>query len=209
MAGPFRLTKDGVEEQFGTNHLGHFLFTRELLPVLLNTPHARVVNVSSVAHGNAPSQGIDFENINQESAMSNWTRYGQSKLANILFSLALDKRYGDKLFVNSLHPGMMINAHLNMIGWVKTELIRGVQESSPFLARVSDFFTSFLALDPLRGAFTSLYVATSPDIVSKNIKAKYFIPLADSEDPIPLAKDQTLADRLWDFSEKLVAEKLK
>lgn len=198
MAGPFALTKDGIEEQFGTNHLGHFLFTRELIPTLLQTKDSRIVNVSSVAHTAAPAQGILFDSINDEKVMNNWDRYGQSKLANLLFSAGLHKRFGDSIWINSVHPG-----------WVRTELLRGTEKSSPFLAKIGSFLGYFLGLDPLRGAYTSLYVATSPDIITQKLSNKYFIPLANNENPSDLATNSELAETLWEFSESLCNEKLK
>ena len=107
MASPFALSKDGVEAQFATNHLGHFFLTNSLIPKLLKSKETpRVVNVSSVAHLAAPNVGIySLEEMNDSNTMNNATRYGQSKLANILFSKGLNERYGDKIICNSLHPG--------------------------------------------------------------------------------------------------------
>jgi WW domain-containing oxidoreductase len=107
MFTPFSFSKDGIEIQFATNHLGHFYLTKSLLPHLFKSKAMpRVVNISSVAHLSGPSQGIcTLEELNNEATMNNLTRYGHSKLANILFSKGLDERYGDKLIVNSAHPG--------------------------------------------------------------------------------------------------------
>lgn len=102
---PFSTTKDGFESVFQTNFVGHFALTRELIPFLLRAENPRIVNVSSTLHKAAPSQGILFDTMNDEKSMSNDGRYGQSKLASILFTAALHKRYGDKVFVNSVHPG--------------------------------------------------------------------------------------------------------
>jgi NAD(P)-dependent dehydrogenase (short-subunit alcohol dehydrogenase family) len=192
MAPPFELSKDGIESQFATNHVGHFLFTREILPALFKTTKPRIVNLSSLYHKYAPPEGINFDT---------WTRYGQTKLANILFSRALHKRYVNKgLLVNSVHPG-----------FVDTELTRGPVASygvlfSPFIKLAKILF----ALSPQQGALTQLYVATSPDIESKSICNKYFVPIAmEEKTSIPLAESDELADKLWDFTEKLVNDKLK
>src|SRR5947209_9799447 len=83
MAIPRRQTVDGFEMQLGTNHLGHFALTGRLLPVLLNTPGARVIMVSSGAHKGAT---IDFEDLQGERSYQPWRAYGQSKLANLLFA---------------------------------------------------------------------------------------------------------------------------
>ncbi len=198
MACPFALTKDGIETQLGTNHVGHYLLTRELLPTLLKSENPRIVNLSSIAHRQHPKLGIDFDNINNEKAMDNWTRYGQSKLANLLFSAGLNKRYGDKITVNSVHPG-----------FVRTELMRGVKESSSIMGFFGNLLSAAVALTPAKGALTTLYCATSPDIVEQQIKNKYFVPLAQQDTPLPISKDETLADKLWEFTEKLVNEKLQ
>jgi hypothetical protein len=129
--------------------------------------------------------------------MSNAVRYGQSKLANLLFSAGLHKRFGDKVFVNSVHPG-----------FVNTELLRGVSQSSIILGKIGGFVSSLIGLSPPQGALTSLYCATSPDIVLNSLKNKYFVPLAQMEEPRLIARDEALADKLWDFTENLVNEKL-
>ena len=107
MAVPQRLTtRDGFELQFGTNHLGHFALTGLLLPGLLTRPGARVVTVSSLAH----EQGrIHFGDLQGEQGYGPWTAYSQSKLANLLFALELDRRARtrglDPLSV-AVHPGV-------------------------------------------------------------------------------------------------------
>ncbi|KAH6583183.1 hypothetical protein BASA50_000983 [Batrachochytrium salamandrivorans] len=210
MASPFKLSVDGIEEQFATNHMGHFLFTTMLMPALLKVHEVngsdpsrqpRVVNISSEFHRKVPlPEGIRFDRINDPADMSVLERYGQSKLCNILFSKGLNKRFGDKVFINSVHPG-----------FVKTDLTRGVESSyGSWIAPIMDFVKYFAALSPQDGALTQLYVSTSPDIVSKGIKDAYFIPIAhDSPSNLTeLAKSADLADKLWDYSEKLVKEKL-
>ena len=110
MALPERkLTKDGFEMQFGTNHLGHFLFTNLLLDRIKESPKARIVNVSSIGHSLGK---LDFNNLNSECSYSQWTAYGTSKLANILFTRGLVKRLeGTGVTANVLHPGA-INTEL-------------------------------------------------------------------------------------------------
>jgi hypothetical protein len=140
--------------------------------------------------------------MNNEKAMSNFQRYGQSKLANILFTREFNKRYGDKIYANSLHPGV-----------VRTELSRGIQESmgrvlSLLVAPIFYTFSYVVMISPKDGALTSLYCATSPDIENKQIKDKFFVPFAKEEEPLPIARDDALAKKLWEFTEKLVNEKL-
>ncbi|CAG8442231.1 16256_t:CDS:2, partial [Acaulospora colombiana] len=151
-------------------------------------------------HYYAPTCGIDFENLNNPNAYSPLERYCQSKLANILFSLELNKRLSDKeVYVNSVHPGI-----------VNTELLRGVEENygfwvKPLTRSVSNiFFTS-----PENGALTQLYCATSPEIVEKNLRGLYFVPYAKLEEPSEKSKDEELARKLWEYSENFIDERLK
>ena len=104
MALPERkLTKDGFEMQFGTNHLGHFLLTNLLLDRLKEAPSARIVNVSSVAY---KMGSIKMDNLNSEHSYTSWGAYCQSKIANILFTRGLSKRLeGTNVTANALHPG--------------------------------------------------------------------------------------------------------
>ncbi|KAI8910347.1 hypothetical protein EDD86DRAFT_190325 [Gorgonomyces haynaldii] len=205
MACPFALTKDGIETQFGTNHVGHFLFTTTLIPAILKADKPRIVNLSSSAQRMAPKNGIEFENINNEKAMSNFERYGQSKLANILFTRSLNKRYGDKIYVNAVHPGV-----------VQTELLRGIEDSMGgkgsllyYLSRPLVYVGSFFQLTAPQGAMATLYAATSPEIEKEGYKGRYVIPFGHvTDDTIPLAKDDSLAEKLWTFTENLIKEKL-
>ncbi|KAJ3351834.1 hypothetical protein HDU83_008560 [Entophlyctis luteolus] len=201
MAAPFALSKDGIEDQFATNHVGHFVFTKKLLPALLKGNKPRIVNLSSSLHARAPApEGIRFENINNEKNMDSWLRYGQSKLANVLFSKQLNKLYGIQIIVNSVHPG-----------FVNTELTRGpVASNGKWLKPIIDTYKYFAALNVQDGALTQLYAATSPEIEAKNLKDRYFVPIANDrtkEELNPLATDD-LAQKLWDFTETLVAEKI-
>lgn len=107
MGCPFALSKQGHETQFATNHLGHFLFTTLLIPALLKAEKPRIVNLSSLLHKNTViAGGIDFEHINTEK-YSSMQRYSQSKLANVVFTHGLNKRFGDKIAVNAAHPGIV------------------------------------------------------------------------------------------------------
>ncbi|CAG8606903.1 5154_t:CDS:2 [Dentiscutata erythropus] len=198
MATPFAKTVDGIQDQFGVNHIGHFVFTLLLLPTIKASAPSRIVNVSSHAHERAPPAGIEFEKLNDPEAHTSFQRYNQSKIANILFTLELNKRLsGTNVYCNSLHPGV-----------IKTELTRGVVTDwgywiKPILSVVSLFF-----LTPDDGALTQLYCATSPEIEEKNLRGKYFVPFGEVGEPITQAKDEELAKKLWDFSENFVKEKL-
>ncbi|KAI9335267.1 hypothetical protein BDR26DRAFT_839423 [Obelidium mucronatum] len=202
MAAPFALSADGIEDQFATNHVGHFLLTKRLIPALQKGTEPRIVNLSSSYHNKAPlPEGIRFDKINDPKAMGVWDRYGQSKLANVLFTKQLNKLYGDKIIVNSVHPG-----------FVNTDLTRGVVANyGSWFKPVMDLVKRVSALSPQEGALTSLYAATSPEISEKGLKDRFFWPIArdgTDTDTTALGKDADLAQRLWEFTEALVSEKL-
>ncbi|CAG8770273.1 3723_t:CDS:2, partial [Cetraspora pellucida] len=92
MATPFELTQDGIQDQFGINHIGHFLFTLLLLPTIKASAPSRIVNVSSIAHKLTPPGGLEFDKLNDPNAHTAFQRYAQSKLSNILFTIELNKR---------------------------------------------------------------------------------------------------------------------
>lgn len=133
MMTPLGTTKDGFEIQFGTNHIGHALLTKLLLPKLLATtkePGAdvRIITLSSVAHEWAPPGGLELETVHStQNNLSTRQRYGQSKLANILYSNELARRYPAIRCV-SVHPGS-----------VRTGLSRGPKASYPFAAPIINF----------------------------------------------------------------------
>lgn len=112
MAGPYRTTAEGIESQFGCNHVGHFLFTNLIMSKLLASKAPRVVNVASDGHR---FSGVRFEDANFQNGKvyDQWEAYGQSKTANILFSYALAEKLGSKgLRAYSLHPGVALGTSL-------------------------------------------------------------------------------------------------
>jgi NAD(P)-dependent dehydrogenase (short-subunit alcohol dehydrogenase family) len=112
MKGSYRTTAEGIENQFGCNHIGHFLFTNLIMPKLLASKAPRVVNVASDGHR---FSGVRFEdpNFQDGKVYDQWEAYGQSKTANILFSYALAKKLGLKgLKAFSLHPGVTLGTSL-------------------------------------------------------------------------------------------------
>ncbi|ODQ49940.1 NAD(P)-binding protein [Saitoella complicata NRRL Y-17804] len=199
MLTPYGLTKDGYELQFGTNHVGHYAFTHLLLPTLLRTAalpdsipgSVRVVSIASEGHRGAPSCGIDFGDVNLEKS-NPATRYGQSKLANILHARALHNHYhaspGSPIFV-SVHPGVIytdLYKELSGPGVVSTLL-------SPFmwLAKKSPLFISLE-----EGAWTQLYAATAPGVES----GSYLEALCSVGTPTRQGRDEGLAEKLWEWS---------
>ncbi|RIA96975.1 hypothetical protein C1645_328457 [Glomus cerebriforme] len=199
MATPWSLTEDGIQDQFGVNHVGHFLFTKILLPRIEASTPSRIVNVSGGAYKWGPAAGIEFDKINQKDAQSTLQRYAVSKLANILFSHSLAKRFEDKeIYVNSLHPGV-----------VRTELSRGVEETYGIIAKIVNKFTYLFKISAEDGALTQLYAATSPEIIEKNYRKKYFIPYGEIAETTALAQDDELAEKLWKYTEDLIDDKLR
>ncbi|KAK6943683.1 Short-chain dehydrogenase/reductase SDR [Dillenia turbinata] len=191
---PFQLSEDGIEMQFATNHLGHFLLTNLLLDKMKQTAKStgiegRIVNLSSIAHQHPYEEGIRFDKINDRRGYSDKWAYGQSKLANILHANELSRRLkeqGANITVNSVHPGLIM-----------TNLMR----HSALLMRVFQFFTYLCWKNVPQGAATTCYVALHPSL--KGVTGKYFLDCNEFE-ASALARDETLAKKLWDFSNKLV-----
>ncbi|KAF0458832.1 NADP-binding protein [Gigaspora margarita] len=197
MATPWALTQDGIQDQFGVNYVGHFLFTKILLPKLEESAPSRIVNVSCEAH-KAARNGIEFDKLEDETAQTSWYRYAQSKLANILFTKALAKKCEEKnVYVNCIHPG-----------FVKTDLSRAMRENYTFVGVLLLKIGYLFALSPEYGAITQLYCATSPEIEEKNYRGLYFIPYGKVGEPFPKAEDQTLIDNLWTYTENLIKKSL-
>jgi len=198
MMCPFQLTKDGLENQIGTNHFGHFYLTMNLLPILEKNQPSRIVNLTSSAHHRTYSEGIRFDRINKPEGYSISGAYGQSKLCNILFAKELQKKLGDKqIYVNAVHPG-----------WVATDLQRHIEAWGTIAKYLSKFVSSTFALTPEEGALTQLYVATSPEIEQKNYRGEYFVPFAKLATPSSFASNPELAQKLWDFTQQILKEKL-
>ncbi|MQL74766.1 hypothetical protein Taro_007106 [Colocasia esculenta] len=191
---PYQLSEDGIEMQFATNHLGHFLLTNLLLEKMKITAkktgiEGRIVLLSSIAHLRPYPEGILFDAINDEARYSDKMAYGQSKLANILHANELSRRLqegGANITVNSVHPGLIM-----------TNLMR----HSAFLMRFLQAFTFMLWKNVPQGAATTCYAALHPAL--KGVTGKYFLDCNEMT-PSALASDEALAKKLWDFSNKLV-----
>ena len=180
-------TEDGFEIQMGVNHLGHFLLTNLLIDLLKSSQPSRIVVVSSMAHSATTSSSFNFENINSEKYYRKWDAYGQSKLANILFTRELTKRLeGAGVTANSLHPGA-----------VKTELSRNV-------GRIEAIAVQFMFLfckTPTEGAQTNIYLAVSEEV--EDMSGLYFADCKVKE-PSRGAQDDEAAKKLWEISAQLV-----
>ncbi|XP_046670235.1 retinol dehydrogenase 13-like [Homalodisca vitripennis] len=189
MMCPYTPTEDGFEMQFGTNHLGHFLFTCLLLPRIISSAPSRIITLSSVAHARGK---IDFDDLNwQKRPYSPMAAYGQSKLANVLFSKELARRLGDKRVTTyAVHPGV-----------IRTELGRHMDSvyfkgSRQLAATLGYFF--YKTLD--QGAQTTLHCALDPDVGSQT--GLYYSDCATKE-PSATAQDEEVARKLWEESARL------
>jgi len=192
MAAPLARTADGFEWQFGTNHLGHFLLTNMLMRLLLAGAPARTVNVSS--HGHRVS-GIQWDDPNyHEREYEPWQAYGQSKTANLLFTLELERRFGDRgVHAYAVHPGV-----------VATDLDRNLTEQDK--ARFGERMTKdgILTKTVAHGAATSVLAATSAGLDGHG--GSYLEDCHVTDAIAPHAKDAALAARLWTLSEELVGQ---
>jgi len=182
-----QVTKDGFEATLGINHLAPFLLTHLLLDVLKASGPARVVNVSSEAHRYGK---FDFNDLQSERSYAMMRVYGTSKLANILFTQALARRLkGSRVTTNSLHPGVVRTGFgHNTEGWMRL----AVQALGLF----------FLTAE--QGARTSVYLASSPEV--EGVSGQYFIKCRPKK-PSWDARDEQLAERLWQVSEQLTGVK--
>ena len=180
-----RVTEDGLEEVFAVNHLAYFLLTNLLIDEVLRSSVKRVVNVSSDAHRFLKS--INFDDLQSEKEFKMFTVYGQSKLANILFTKKLSTLYQDRgLTTNCLHPGFVSTSigkqNKSIIGNLLFNLAR------PF-ARTSK-----------KGAETSIYLCSSPEV--SDISGEYFFDCKIKETSEG-AKNLSDADKLWKISSDL------
>jgi NAD(P)-dependent dehydrogenase (short-subunit alcohol dehydrogenase family) len=199
MAIPPGLTKDGFEIQFGTNHVGHALLIQKLLPVLLRTAAApgadvRVINLTSQGFRMHPrGDGIRFDTLNttQDFGMFGpWLRYGQSKLANLLYARELARRHPE-LTVLSIHPGLVGTDLADGISLVQRTLVKG--------------FVSIglgAVLSPEQGAYNQLWGAFGEK--STMVNGQMYEPMGKLTELDIIAKDDQLAARLWEWTEEML-----
>lgn len=181
-------TVDGFEATFGINHLGPFLLTQLLTERLVASAPARVVDVASTAHQGA-RRGLDFDDLQSTRHYRGMQAYSRSKLANILFTNELARRLaGSGVTANSLHPGTVAS------GFARDDDAKG------FLAFGVRFIKPFI-LTPEKGARTSVYLASSPEVA--DVTGQYFVKCR-ARTPSPAARDEAAAALLWSVSEELV-----
>ncbi|MBS1622645.1 MAG: SDR family oxidoreductase [Bacteroidetes bacterium] len=181
----FKLSVDGLEMTIATNHFSQFLLTNLLLDNIRRSDYARIVNVSSDSHYNGK---IDFESFTKNKGYFIMKAYAQSKLANVLFTQELAERLaGTHVTANSLHPG-----------FVKTNI--GNKDTSWYASAVWSLITSIGAISVEKGAETSVYLASSPEVQS--ISGKYFTKCKEKQ-PGKQTFDKALQKELWRVSEQL------
>jgi NAD(P)-dependent dehydrogenase (short-subunit alcohol dehydrogenase family) len=180
-----QLSVDGIEMTFALNHLAYFLLTNLLLETMKASTPARIINVSSDAHSHGK---IEFDNLQGERSYSGIGPYGNTKLANILFTIELAHRLeGTSVTVNALHPGLTST---------------GFGKNNPgFIMKIMGVIIPLVARSPEKGAQTSIYLATSPEV--QNITGKYFVDCKVTQ-PAPQAADMDVARKLWEVSVEMV-----
>lgn len=192
MMPPYGTTADGFELQFGVNHLGHFALTGYLLPLLAEVPAGRVVNVASLAHRGAR---LHLDDLQAEQGYDAQARYGQSKLANLLFTSELDRRLrasGSRVRAVAAHPGI-----------ARTELARYF----PGPVRLLMPLVGIALNSAEQGSWPSLMAATSPEVDGgAYVGPRRFGEMAGPAGPAgrsARSNDEDLQRRLWDVSVEL------
>ncbi|GAC1438434.1 MAG: SDR family NAD(P)-dependent oxidoreductase [Solirubrobacteraceae bacterium] len=194
MAPPRRTTADGFELQFGTNHLGHFALTGLLLERMQSRSDARVVTLSSGAHRIGR---IDFDDLQRERRYNRWRAYGQSKLANLMFALELDRRLqraGSHVLSIAAHPGYAATKLQSNAAPLPDRLVMAV--ANLLVAQSAEM-----------GALPQLYAATEPGLTGGSFIGPDGIGESRGHPhhvaPSSAACDADVARRLWEVSEEL------
>lgn len=208
MAAPLGHTADGFETQFGTNHLGHFLLTKELMPLIRQGSRQRIVNLSSRGHH---LDAVHFDDPNFERRdYDKWKAYGQSKTANILFAVGLEDRFGAAgIHAYALHPGgIQTNLGRHMTdedrAWMMARFKKSAGENP---AEEQQGFKTIP-----QGAATTCWVATAEELEGRGGLYAEDCHIAEVDDTSSrggvrsYALDKGNADRLWALSEELVGE---
>ena len=205
MACPLARTPEGWELQFATNHLGHFLLTALLAPALRAAGGARVANTSSAGHR---FSAVVFEDIHFERRpYDKWASYGQSKTANVLHALELDRRLGASgVRAFGLHPGMIVT---ELGRHLMPEDIQQLQSRAK--ERSSQGKSSWKT--PQQGAATQCWAATAPELAGRgglyleDCQVSGRTPPPGSLGAEPWALDADAAKRLWSVSEETLGER--
>ena len=180
---------DGLELTFALNHMGYFQLTTGLLDLLIASAPARIVNVSSGAHG---VNTFDFDDYQRENGYKAFSVYSQSKYANVLFTYELARRLeGTGVTVNTLHPG-----------FVRSNFGR----NNGFLSKIAMTLMSPFAISEEKGAATSIYLASSPEV--ENVTGQYFVK-SQPRKSASTTYDEALQQRLWELSESLLQREME
>lgn len=191
MGVPPALSADGYEVQFATNHLGHAALIKHLLPLLQSTAastgDARIVLLSSTGFSLAPSAGVRFDTLNtpQDGVFGHWIRYGQSKLANLLYAAELARRY-PQLSAVAVHPGVIATDLVGTLGFWDRMLV--------YSTNIGKMST------PEQGVYNSLWASSVPR--SEFVNGDFYLPVGQHETNSKWIGDKELAGRLWDWTEK-------
>ena len=204
MACPLARTAQGFEMQFGTNHMGHFLFTCLLVPALLAAAPARVINLSSGGHQFANFNFDDPAYFDRD--YDKWQAYGESKTANILFTVALDRRLRDRqVRAFAVHPGVIM-----------TRLGRHMQPADlELLAAKTPPGETLVFKSVEQGAATTVWAATTTELEGKGGIYLEDCQIARPAEPgsssgvESYALDKAAAERLWSLSEELAEQSLE
>jgi NAD(P)-dependent dehydrogenase (short-subunit alcohol dehydrogenase family) len=179
-------TEDGIEQTFALNHLSYFLLTQLLLDPLKAAAPSRIVNVSSHAHKSAK---LDLDDVEGKRSYSGWTAYCNSKLENILFTYELARRLeGTRVTVNALHPGFVAS---------------GFGHNNGVLARVGMRIAQLFAISEDKGAETSVYLASSPEV--EGVSGRYFYKKREVRST-RISYDTSAQSRLWQMSEQMTGK---
>jgi NAD(P)-dependent dehydrogenase (short-subunit alcohol dehydrogenase family) len=180
------VTEEGFERTFALNHLGYFLMTKKLLPLVEKSDYKRIVNVSSSAHYGV---SFEFDNLNGKKKYRGFKTYQKSKLANVMFTYELAKRVKDRgITANCLHPGFVASkfgSNNNLLWRVITGL-----------------FKALFAINVKKGAKTSIHLACSDDV--KDISGRFFSN-CEVKKGSGKAKNEEHNEKLWEISEDAVS----
>jgi NAD(P)-dependent dehydrogenase (short-subunit alcohol dehydrogenase family) len=197
MACPPALSTDGYEIQFATNHLGHALLIKHLLPTILHTSEkygdARVVSLTSTGFTVAPkNEGIIFSDLRttQDYGIgAKWTRYGQSKLAIVMYMVELARRY-HALSTASVHPGVIATDLVTSLNWLDRSIV--------YLTNLNKMVT------PEEGVMNGIWACTTP---RKSMESGYFYePVGELGMHTKWSRDTVLAGKLWDWTDEALKE---
>ncbi len=191
MACPYSTTKEGYEIQFGTNHMGHALLTKLLLPTLLKTADARIVTLSSAGHAIGVKNGLIFDQRALEQ-QGTWKRYGQSKLCNLLYARELSERYPQITSV-SIHPGVIFT---DLFQSLRTNVLLklGLWIYGCFFWLIPGHFKSTEG-----GALNQTWAATVEK--EKLVNGSYYKPVGVRSEGSKSARDRGLQKKLWEYTE--------